>query len=122
MSKHHHGHDHHDHDHDHAHEHEHGHDHGPLGHHHTSLSNLKVALLLNLGFSILEFAGGMWTGSVAILSDAVHDLGDALSLGLAVIMERMAAKRSDATYSYGYRRWSLLSAVLTSVFLVAASI
>jgi cobalt-zinc-cadmium efflux system protein len=80
-----------------------------------------VALALNLGFSLIELLGGLWTGSVAILSDAVHDFGDSLSLGLAYVMERMAKKRSDATYSYGYRRISLLSALITSTLLLAAS-
>lgn len=97
-----------------------GHHHGH-GHHHGASDNLKVALLLNLGFSILEIIGGLWTGSVAILADAVHDLGDALSLGLAYVLERMAGRGSDAKFSYGYRRLSLLSALITGAFLLVAS-
>jgi cobalt-zinc-cadmium efflux system protein len=132
-----HGHDHagehdHDHDHDHEHEHEHGEGNGGAGrrtghhhhhghHHHNASGNLMVALALNLGFSLIELVGGLWTGSVAILSDAVHDFGDSLSLGLAYVMERMAKKRSDENFSYGYRRISLLSALITSTFLLAAS-
>jgi cobalt-zinc-cadmium efflux system protein len=54
---------------------QHNHDHGS--------ENLKVAFFLNLAFTIIEIIGGILTNSIAILSDAVHDLGDSLSLGLA---------------------------------------
>lgn len=81
-----------------------------------------MALILNFTFSIIEIVGGFWTGSVAILSDAVHDLGDSLALALAYVMERMSAKSSNARYSYGYRRMSLLSALITCGFLIAAAI
>lgn len=104
--------------------HGHGHGHGHVGHHHhhhSKTANLKVALFLNLGFSILEFAGGIWTGSVAIMSDAIHDMGDALSLALALIFERLASKGSTSRFSYGYRRLSLLSALLTGAFLIVGS-
>ena len=52
-------------------------------HHHQDVKNIKVAFFLNLFFTLLEIAGGFFTNSMAILSDAVHDLGDCLSLGLA---------------------------------------
>lgn len=102
--------------HNHAHGH-HGHAHG----HGNVAGNLKVALFLNLGFAILEIIGGLWTGSVAILSDAIHDLGDAMSLGVAYVMERMATRGSNQKFSYGYRRVSLLSALITGAFLLVAS-
>ena len=115
------GHDHHarGHSHDHGHDHAHG---GLFHHHPPAVSNIKIALLLNFTFSLVEIAGGFWTGSVAILSDAVHDLGDSLALAVAYVMERMAGKRANARYSYGYRRMSLLSALLTCGFLIAAAI
>jgi cobalt-zinc-cadmium efflux system protein len=99
----------------------HGHHHGH--HHEHSISrNIGIALLLNLAFAVIEFVGGIWTGSVAILSDAVHDFGDTLSLGMAYFMERKAEGKSSAAYSYGLRRMSLLSALITSTFLIIASI
>ncbi len=81
-----------------------------------------LAFFLNLGFSVLEFVGGLWTGSVSILSDALHDLGDALSLGLAWRLERLSQKGRDKHYSYGYKRFSLLSALFISTMLVVGSI
>lgn len=113
-------HKHHDHDH-HGHGHGHSHGAGHHHHHHSITKNLKIALLLNLGFSLLEIAGGIWTGSVAVLSDAVHDMGDALALGLALYFEKMAEKGSNSRFSYGYRRMSLLSAVITCAFLLVGS-
>ncbi len=71
----------------HTHQHAH-HDH----HHHHSQGNIKVAFILNLTFTIIEIIGGFLTNSVAILSDALHDLGDSLSLGIAWWLERYAQK------------------------------
>ncbi|MEN9836204.1 MAG: hypothetical protein RL011_2397 [Pseudomonadota bacterium] len=109
-------HDHHGHKPGHHHHHHHGHHHD-----HRAVSNLKVALFLNLGFALVEIVGGIWTGSVAILSDAVHDLGDAMALGSAYVFERIAGRQPSSTYSYGYRRLSLLSAVFTAAFLLVGS-
>ena len=64
-----------------SHDHKHGHSH--LHTHHGDVKNIKIAFFLNLGFSIVEIIGGFLTNSMAILSDAVHDLGDSFSLGLA---------------------------------------
>jgi len=128
----HHGHDHHNHDpHDH-HNHDdraphhggggshfghfHAHRHGP-----SSAANLKLALFLNLSFSILEIIGGLWSGSVAVLSNAVHDLGDAAAVAIAYFMERRATKAASHRYSYGYKRLSLLSALITCAFLVTTA-
>lgn len=79
-------------------------------------------MMLNLGFSLVELVGGMYAGSVAVVADAVHDFGDGLALFLAWCMEGIAGKKSDERFSYGYRRVSLLSALVTSFFLVASSI
>ena len=113
----------HDHGHGHGHEHGHGHhhDHGVLPHAHSTLSNLKLALVVNLSFAMIEIVGGIWSGSVAVLSNAVHDLGDALALALAYIMELSANKKPTYSFSYGYRRLSLLSALFSCVLLVTAS-
>ncbi len=91
-------------------------------HHHHGEGNIKVAFFLNLGFTIIEIIGGMWTNSLAILSDALHDLGDSLSLGLSWYFQRLSKKGRDNTFSYGYRRFSLLGAVINSIVLVVGSI
>ena len=94
-------------------------------HHHdadNTPANLRVAFVLNLGFTLLEIVGGFWTNSVAILADAVHDLGDSLSLGLAWYLESYAERVADPDYSYGYRRFSMLGALINSIVLIAGSI
>jgi cobalt-zinc-cadmium efflux system protein len=95
-----------------------------MPHHHThgQVRNLRTAFILNFGFTILEIVGGIWTNSVAILSDAVHDLGDSISLGLAWRFERVAQKAHDQRFSYGYQRFSLLSALLNTLILLLGSI
>lgn len=91
-------------------------------HHHHKPDNLKLAFFLNLGFTILEVIGGLWTNSVAILSDALHDLGDSFSLGLAWYLERFSTKEQNARFSYGYRRFSLLGALINTIILIVGSL
>ena len=98
-----------------------GHDHGHHHGHHHGTKNLKVAFFLNLGFTIIEIVGGLLTNSVAILSDALHDLGDSLSLGLSWYFQKLSGKGRDKTFSYGYSRFSLLGAVINSVVLLTGS-
>lgn len=88
-------------------------------HGHAAGGKLKVAFLLNLAFTVLEIAGGVWTNSIAIISDAVHDLGDCFSLGLAWFLQRLAAGGADARFTYGYRRFSTLGALITGLVLIA---
>lgn len=102
--------------------HHHHHHHSGHHHHHTSTGNLKMAFWLNLLFAIFEFVGGFFASSVAILSDAVHDLGDALSLGVAWYLQRLSSKGRDRSFSYGYKRFSLLGALFISVVLAVGSI
>ncbi|GAB3199815.1 cobalt-zinc-cadmium efflux system protein [Pontibacter aydingkolensis] len=102
------------------HKHEEGHGHGH--HHHQAGDNIKVAFFLNLSFTVIELIGGLWINSVAILSDALHDLGDSLSLGLAWYFEKVAKRQSDAKFTFGYKRFSLLGAVINSVVLLVGSI
>ncbi len=122
---HHHGACEHSHAHEYLHSHSHGHGghhhHGHHHHHHGSESNIKVAFFLNLFFSLVELVGGIFTGSVAILSDALHDFGDSLSLGLAWYLQRLSKKGRDHKFSYGYKRFSLLSALLISTILLVGS-
>lgn len=90
--------------------------------HHHHEGNISFAFFLNVGFTIIEIIGGLWTNSMAILSDAVHDLGDSVSLGLAWYLEKVAKKGSDRNYSYGYKRFSLLGAIINSVILTVGSV
>jgi len=93
------------------------------GHHqHGANDNIKVAFFLNFGFTILEIIGGLWINSVAILSDALHDLGDSLSLGLAWYFEKVAKRGRDQQFTFGYKRFSLLGAVINSVVLLVGSV
>lgn len=106
--------------------HHHGHEHAHHDHHgHLAKGaggNMLVALCLNLGFAIIELIGGLYTGSVAILSDALHDFGDSVSLGFAWYLERLSVKGRDRHFSYGYKRFSLLSALLISLILLIGSL
>ncbi len=83
--------------------------------------NILLALTLNTAFCVSEFVVGAWTHSVAILSDAVHDFGDSLALALAWYLQRLSFKSRDAKYSYGYRRFSILGAVVNSALLLAGA-
>ncbi|WP_234985405.1 cation diffusion facilitator family transporter [Porphyromonas crevioricanis] len=102
----------------HHHSHHHGHHHG---HHHHGEGNLLLAFVLNLLFAIIELIGGLWTNSVAILSDALHDFGDSISLGVAWRLQRLSEKKRTAYFTYGYKRFSLLGALLISVILLVGS-
>ena len=84
--------------------------------------NILVAFLLNISFSILEFFGGIFTNSVAILSDAIHDLGDAISIGISYFMERKSKKKANDKYTYGYVRYSVLGGVITTTILLVGSL
>ncbi len=84
--------------------------------------NILIAFLLNLSFSILEFAGGVFTGSVAIVSDAVHDIGDAASIGIAFFLEKKSKKQPDEDYTYGYARYSVIGGVITTLILLFGSV
>ena len=99
-----------------SHHHHHHHDHTP-----TSAARILTAFLLNLFFSVFELIGGILTGSVAILSDAIHDLGDAAGIGLSFFLERKSRKQPDATHTYGYARYSVLGGLITTVILLAGS-
>lgn len=96
----------------------HVHDHS----HKVSTKNIKSAFFLNLFFSTAELIGGLWTGSVAIISDSLHDFGDCLSLGVSWYLQKISAKGRDKNFSYGYRRFSVLGALVTSVVLIVGSI
>jgi cobalt-zinc-cadmium efflux system protein len=103
-----------------AHHHHHHH------HHHVSPDessrNIRFAFFLNISFTIIEIIGGILTNSVAILSDALHDLGDSISLGLSWFFDKLSKKKRDKEYTYGYGRFSLLAAFINSIVLITGSI
>lgn len=84
--------------------------------------NILIAFILNLSFSVFEFIGGIFTGSVAIMSDAVHDIGDAASIGISYFLEKKSKKQPDAQYTYGYSRYSVIGSVLTTLILLFGSV
>ena len=84
--------------------------------------NILIAFILNLLFSLVEFIGGIFTNSVAILSDSIHDLGDAMSIGLSYALEKKSKRKADKKYTYGYIRYSVLGGVITTTMLLAGSI
>lgn len=81
-------------------------------------STIKKAFFLNLSFTLFEIVGGLMTNSVALISDAIHDLGDSLSLGVSWYLEHVSKKKPNDTFTYGYGRFSVLGAFITSVFLL----
>ena len=84
--------------------------------------NIWIAFLLNLSFSVFELFGGLFTGSIAILSDSVHDIGDAMSIGLSYVLEKKSKKKPDNIYTYGYIRYSVIGSIITSTILLTGSI
>ncbi len=87
-----------------------------------SKNKILIAFLLNLGFSIYEFIGGAFTNSTAIMSDAIHDLGDAISIGISYFLEKKSTKHPDANYTYGYIRYSLVGGMITTLILLFGSV
>ena len=83
--------------------------------------NILVAFILNLIFSVFELVGGILTGSVAIVSDSIHDAGDACSIGISYFLEKKSQKRPDVKYTYGYGRYSVLGGLITTMILLVGS-
>ena len=84
--------------------------------------NILFAFILNLSFSIFELLGGIFTNSVAILSDSIHDMGDAISIGVSFFLEKKSKKKPDNDYTYGYIRYSVLGGLITTVILLVGSV
>ncbi len=87
-----------------------------------SQRNILIAFILNLFFSVFEFIGGMFTGSFAIVSDSLHDLGDAASIGIAFFLEKKSNRQPDENYTYGYKRYSVIGSVITTLILLFGSV
>ncbi|NTU92558.1 MAG: cation transporter [Chlorobiaceae bacterium] len=104
---------------DHDHDHDDGHGHH---HHHHAAGSIGTAFFLNLGFTVVEIIGGFLTNSTAILADAAHDLGDCFALGQAWYFERLSEGKGNARYSYGYKRFSIFGALVSTVLLLVSSL
>ena len=87
-------------------------------HHKKAGENLAFVFFMNLIFNIIVIVGGLATNSMAILADCIHDMSDTISIALAWALERVAQKNSTDKYSYGYQRFSILGAVIISVFVI----
>ena len=87
-----------------------------------SEKNILIAFILNLAFSVFEFLGGIFTNSVAIMSDSIHDIGDAASIGISYFLEKKSKKQPDKIYTYGYLRYSVMGSIITTVILLAGSL
>lgn len=84
--------------------------------------NIFIAFVLNLTFSFFEFAGGIFTGSIAVISDAIHDIGDAASIGISYFLEKKSKKQPDDKYTYGYSRFSVMGSAITTMILLLGSV
>ena len=84
--------------------------------------NILLAFILNLSFSVFELIGGIFTGSVAIISDSLHDLGDAASIGFSFAFEKKSRRRADDKYTYGYGGFSVLGGIITTCILLVGSV
>ncbi len=90
--------------------------------HSKSTKNIGIAFLLNLLFSVIEFVGGIFTNSVSIISDSIHDFGDAISIAISWYLEKKSLKKPNSKYTYGYGRYSVLGALVTSIILLIGSV
>lgn len=87
-------------------------------HHKKAGENLAFVFFMNLTFNIIVILGGLATNSVAILADCIHDMADTISIAVAWLLEHISQKDSTDKYSYGYQRFSILGAVIISVFVI----
>jgi len=84
--------------------------------------NILIAFILNLCFSVFELVGGLITGSIAIISDAMHDAGDAATIGISYFLERKSKGEPDEIYTYGYARYSVMGGFITTLILLISSV
>lgn len=87
----------------------------------TSKGTVWLVFLLNSVFAMIEFISGGIFHSSAVLADAVHDTGDALAIGLSALLESISNREEDSRYTLGYKRFSLLGALVTAVILMTGS-
>lgn len=113
-----------------AHHHHHHHHHHGHGHHHhqsehdtnASVRRIGIAFVLNMLFALIELVGGILSGSFAIVADAIHDLGDSLSLALALYLQKKSDQGPSSSLTYGYSRYSILSSLISGLIIIAGSV
>ena len=88
----------------------------------NSKTSIWLAFFLNLSYAIVESIAGGIFGSSAVLADSVHDLGDAIAIGISALLETISNREEDGQYTLGYKRFSLLGAILTAVILMIGSV
>ena len=88
----------------------------------TTKGAVWLAFFLNLSYAIIEFIAGGVFGSSAVLADSVHDLGDAIAIGVSAVLETISNREEDSQYTLGYKRFSLLGALVTAVILMTGSV
>lgn len=88
----------------------------------TSENRIMVAFLLNLFFTFVEIIGSVFTGSVTILSDAIHDFGDCIALGMAWRMEKLSRRPANERYQFGYRRFSVVAGLINNMILLMGGV
>lgn len=103
-----------------AHEHHHHHHHPTLTYDQTTGRNFILGIVLNLAFVLVEAGAGLWLGSLALLSDAGHNLSDVFSLLLALLAFRMMRVRPSQKYTYGYKRMTILVSLVNALLLFVA--
>ena len=87
-------------------------------HHKKAGENLAFVFFINLAFNIVVIVAALATNSMAILADFIHDASDTISIALAWFLEHVAQRDSTDKYSYGYQRFSILGAVIISIFVI----
>lgn len=84
--------------------------------------NILIALGVNLSFTLIEVVGGLYTNSIAILSDALHDFGDSVVLGMSLYFQLLSGRGENTQFTFGYRRFSILGAFFTGIILIVGSV
>jgi len=87
-----------------------------------TIKNIFIVFILNILFSVIELIGGFITNSVSITADAIHDFGDAISILISLILEKISGKKPNNEYTFGYLRYSIFGALITSIILLAGSV
>lgn len=110
----------------HKHQHDHSHSHSGGHHSHSFSSNdsskkILLVFFLNLVFSVIEFIGGFYSQSMAILSDALHDFGDAIAILIAWYLNKKSLQKHNMNLTYGYKRYSTVGALFMGLLLVSGS-
>jgi len=114
----------HDHDQDHDHDHEHSHTHGHTHNHDVSDvkgSRLIIVVVLNFIITIAQIIGGLYAGSLSLISDALHNFSDGIAIIISYLAIRIGQRENDEKRSFGYKRATILAAVLNAFFLIAIS-